>query len=49
VWFPKKEDKKKLASYLLTIENKARYDLRLYLKAIVRPVLVLLNINVLSN
>jgi len=32
--------------YLLTIENKARYNLRLYLKAIARPVLALLNPNI---
>ncbi len=40
---------KKLASYLLTIENKARHDLRLHLEAVARPALALLDINVQSK
>jgi len=49
VWFPEEEDEKKLASYLLAMENKARHDLRLHLEAIARPALALLDINLQSK
>ena len=46
VWFPEAEDEKKLASFLLAMENKARHDLRLHLEAIARPALALLDTNI---
>jgi len=49
VYFPELEDEKKLASYLLAMENKARHDLRLHLEAVARPALALLDINVQSK
>lgn len=49
VWFPEDEEEKKLASYLLAMENKARHDLRLHLEAYARPALAILDINVQSK